>query len=533
MDFEHIFRRIDEETLKKYFLSETCFELLIKINPELQQAPDKLRSLVLEILSPLDIISNRRMRKELFNSLRYDDASKLAQLLHVKINETDYTKLCNININKNRKKLILEFFDTDYIEPVENIPSSVETIEPIMPLFDYQRKIVIEATDAISIDPNRVLIHMPTGSGKTRVAMRIIVSELLTNEPSLIIWLANNVELAEQAIDGFKNLWAAGGNRNIEIIRFFESHDVDPTFKNHNMKDALLVATFKKLDEIAKNDTFLSKLSQRTSLVVVDEAHQIVADTYSFVSRQLSDRYGVKLIGLSATPGRSTTNIDEDKELAKFFHKKKVTISQSDPINYLIENKYLSDIESKLVKFDGDTVITEDELAKISTLSNIPESVLIKLGNDVQRSIRIIAEVQELINEGHKRIIVFTPTADNARDITLALLSRKIISRYIVSGTQYTSRKNIIDFYRSNDPNPIILCNFGVLTTGFDAPKTTAIIIARPTKSLVLYHQMVGRVMRGPKAGGSLHSKVITFIDKNLVYVEDMSDSFKTWNDVW
>lgn len=60
------------------------------------------------------------------------------------------------------------------------------------------------------------------------------------------------------------------------------------------------------------------------------------------------------------------------------------------------------------------------------------------------------------------------------------------------------------------------LCNFGVLTTGFDAPKTECIAICRPTTSEVLYEQIVGRGLRGPKFGGTKECLVIDFADNIL-----------------
>jgi len=58
-----------------------------------------------------------------------------------------------------------------------------------------------------------------------------------------------------------------------------------------------------------------------------------------------------------------------------------------------------------------------------------------------------------------------------------------------------------------------ILCNYGVLTTGFDAPKVEAVVIARPTDSPVLYEQMIGRGMRGPLNGGTVECRIVDLID--------------------
>ena len=71
-----------------------------------------------------------------------------------------------------------------------------------------------------------------------------------------------------------------------------------------------------------------------------------------------------------------------------------------------------------------------------------------------------------------------------------------------------------------------------MLTTGFDAPKANVAIIGRPTQSVTLYSQMVGRVMRGEEAGGKKHCKVITVKD-SIFGFRDMSESFFYWEELW
>ena len=86
---------------------------------------------------------------------------------------------------------------------------------------------------------------------------------------------------------------------------------------------------------------------------------------------------------------------------------------------------------------------------------------------------------------------------------------------------------------RDRDAYSRILINFGVLTTGFDAPAASAALIARPTKSLVLYSQMVGRVIRGPLAGGTERCEVVTVVDTTLPGFGDIAEAFTNWEDVW
>ena len=78
-----------------------------------------------------------------------------------------------------------------------------------------------------------------------------------------------------------------------------------------------------------------------------------------------------------------------------------------------------------------------------------------------------------------------------------------------------------------------MLFNYGVLTAGFDAPRTRCVIIARPTTSLVLYSQMAGRAMRGPKAGGNSKAEILTVADTNLPGFGSVADAFTNWEDLW
>ena len=77
-----------------------------------------------------------------------------------------------------------------------------------------------------------------------------------------------------------------------------------------------------------------------------------------------------------------------------------------------------------------------------------------------------------------------------------------------------------------------VLVNFGILSTGFDAPNTNAVVIARPTCSLVLYSQMVGRGLRGPKMGGTKDCKIIDIKD-NFDAFDSVHDAFKFYDDFW
>jgi DNA repair protein RadD len=79
----------------------------------------------------------------------------------------------------------------------------------------------------------------------------------------------------------------------------------------------------------------------------------------------------------------------------------------------------------------------------------------------------------------------------------------------VVSGaTRDVTRRRVIGEFKNQSLR--VLCNCEVLTTGFDAPRVTHVVIGRPTVSRVLYEQIVGRGLRGPKFGGT---ETCTIID--------------------
>jgi DNA repair protein RadD len=101
----------------------------------------------------------------------------------------------------------------------------------------------------------------------------------------------------------------------------------------------------------------------------------------------------------------------------------------------------------------------------------------------------------------------------------------------VTSETRSDRRRYLVSRFRES-ADLQVLTNFGVLTTGFDAPKTNVAVIARPTQSVVLYSQMVGRASRGPRAGGTKTCRILTVVD-NIPGFRDLSEAFKFWENIW
>lgn len=537
LKFEDAFARIGQDALQEHFLGKISVELLEARDPDILKSVMKLQEATLDLITPYEILTNNKTRKCVLSSLRKKDAECLVQKLGLSFRDNPYATLEKLRISKGSEieKSLLRFFDVNIpeTEPLQIRPNS-ESIVPDMELFEHQRIVVSEAMEKLRTNPHRVLIHMPTGAGKTRIAMRIITNYLLKQEPTLVIWLAYSEELCEQAIEEFNKNWKSLGNRLVNVYRFFGNHTIRLT--EQMSYDGILVASLSKMynaDTKAGNDVFLSVLADKTTLVVMDEAHQAVADTYNYVLGQLIEKHEDRsLLGLTATPGRTWDEPETDKKLAEFFRHKKVTLNKSDPIGFLVKKGYLA--ETKIESLDySKTQYTDKERRDIMDALDIPKHILEKLAKDVQRSLIILHKIKELISGGHKRIIVFASTVEHAKALALALKTRKVNAQCITSETPSDIRRLEISRYKEKSSAAMVLCNFGVLTTGFDAPKTSAAVIARPTKSLVLYSQMAGRAMRGPKAGGIKEAKIISVVDSNLPGFDDFGKAFLNWEDVW
>ena len=164
---------------------------------------------------------------------------------------------------------------------------------------------------------------------------------------------------------------------------------------------------------------------------------------------------------------------------------------------------------------------------------DIPTDILESLSMSQQYITAVLKSIIELLDSGKCRILVFAATVDHAK-VLAAILAQKKIQALVVTGeTPLRIRDRSITKFKSTDRDPMVLLNFGVLTTGFDAPKADAVVIARLTKSLVLYSQMVGRAIRGPKAGGTETCEIVSVIDPALPGFGDISEAFLNWEDIW
>lgn len=429
--------------------------------------------------------------------------------------------------------ILHEFFGIDSRQVIRQSNLIAEALEPSYGLFDHQRDAVKRLRASLADNGRRALLHLPTGVGKTRTAMHVVAASLTEHDPSLVVWLASGRELLEQAVEAFQTAWHSLGNRQVNVYGMWgqQSPDLD------DFTDGFLAIGLGKAwaTMSAKDADWAARLSARTRLVVFDEAHQCVAPTYRRVVEELTLDYRCALLGLSATPGRTWDDIDEDGHLSEFFDGTKVElrVPSDNPIQYLVEQGYLSQTMFRTLLAEPGVVLGSGELARLADEFDVSSDTLAALSLRHQYVAAVYTAIVDLLRGGHTRVLVFAASVAQARTLTALLAIEGIRCNVVSASTTTQARGRAIRKFKSEDPGPMVLLNYGVLTTGFDAPAATAVVIARPTRSLVLFSQMVGRGIRGPRAGGTDICEIVTVVDPDIPGFGDIAEAFLNWEDVW
>lgn len=515
-------------------IGETTLNVLKALEPS-RATRQAMVELAKQAAEPAAFLDRADLRKALIDALPIAKARELATNLVVDPRgRTLYEDLAKRAADKRMRPRLASFFGVVGVDraPTAPAPASCEVM-PTYGLFPHQKSVADRGLAALRTPPYKVVVHMPTGAGKTRTALHVIAEWLRSQPDKLVVWLAYSAELLEQAAGEFERAWQALGAFPMPLTRFWGDYEPDLSA----VRTGLLVAGLAKVHARYLRDLpAMLPLADRAALTVIDEAHQAIAPTYRTVIDLFHKKQPLNaLLGLTATPGRSWANIADDVALAEYFEQRKVGLSvpgYSNPVQFLIEDGYIARPQFRTLNVSAGADLSKADLATLSSSYDIPDSILQHLAADEQRSVRIITEVEQLCRR-HRRVIVFASSVAHAHLIASILGIRGLRAFTVTAMTDTASRQRVLTKYRSRSPEPIVLCNYGVLTTGFDAPETSSALIARPTRSLVLYSQMVGRAIRGPRAGGNAEAEIVTVVDPQLPGFGDIAQAFLNWEDVW
>ena len=408
-----------------------------------------------------------------------------------------------------RKIKSMSVSDYEDVEPYKKLPD----------LVDYQIGIKEELQKALSEqgDDAKCLISLPTGAGKTRVAVEAYTDFLRPRffEGKYLIWIAQSEELCEQSIATFKQIWQHKEfSESLRIYRLFGNHKLDA----ESMIGGIVVCSINKLYNAIKKgeNEAIRLLIENCGAVIIDEAHRAVTSMYELFYKYSSQIRGEKMFpicGLSATPGRT----DDINRLIKLFRFQLVTPQipckyDNHPISYFREKRFLACPIHEIITTGTTYTINVEPGKPMPSLEElefeVSKKACKKLALDIQRNKKIMQKLMSLKNEA---TIVYSCKVDHATFLASALLVNGVSAAAVTSQTPKHLRLDYIEKFRNGELK--VLVNHSVLATGFDAPRTNNIVITRPIFSDILYEQIVGRGLRGPKFGGTETCRIVDFTD--------------------
>ena len=382
-------------------------------------------------------------------------------------------------------------------------------------------------------DSNRGLVSLPTGSGKTRVAVQAIVEHMeQANGDVRVLWLAETDELCEQAVQTWSLVWRKLGRKAspLTISRLWGSNEPEE-------RDGfqVVVASIAKISSILKRDNGDWAASygwlSRPAMLVVDEAHRSIGSAYSEMLRAFgavtrSQDIQIPLLGLTATPFRGF-NQDETKRLINRYRTRldEGIFPDDDAYTYLQDLEILAKVDQ--VELEGtDITLTDAELSEATSFRRLSASVADRLGQDEKRNNTI---VESLLQQGSSKVLLFATSVENARVLAALLTYHGVEARAVDAETSSAARRQHIEDFKRGAVQ--VLTNFNVFTEGFDVPAVDAVYITRPTFSPNVYQQMVGRGLRGPEHGGSEHVRIVNVADNITNYGEEFA--FRHFDHLW
>jgi len=424
--------------------------------------------------------------------------------------------------------------------PREPDQLEVSPFVPLPALWGFQVELKSQALEVLSGSPgaNRGVLSLPTGAGKTRTAVESLVEWRLAQPGRpIILWIAQSEELCEQAVQAFREVWTDLGHRpsmvrqNLEIARFWSNAAIpdDPD---------VMVASIQKLQKVVSDQESarpeeLAGLGERLGAVVVDEAHRMLARSYGevlgFLGVDPASASAVPLLGLTATPFRSDEG--ETRQLAARFHGRLLAARSlgDDLVGALRQQQVLSEPEHEVLNYGGPVFPMDDDqrfVEHFEQFNDFHPGFLQEVGQSEERNRALLERLLEMPADWPT--LFFGCTVEHA--VAMAVLLRRAGRRAeaVTSGTRSATRRALIEEFRGQSLS--VLCNYGVLTTGFDAPRVRALVVGRPTTSRVVYEQMIGRGMRGRCFGGTEKCTVIDVSD-NIRFHGKLAFTF--YSDYW
>ena len=330
-------------------------------------------------------------------------------------------------------------------------------------LRDYQSETITKLRHALATGSRRPVVQAPTGAGKTVIAAAIV--KMAREKGKRIIFCVPALSLINQTVERFQQ----NGIHDIGVIQGL-----------HEMTD------YRQPVQVASVQTLMRREFAKADLVIIDEAHVM----FKFYHEWFADPewQDVPIIGLTATPWQ--------RGMGKLWDRLIIATTTQELINM----KHLSDFKV--------FAPTHPDLTGVRTKAGDYHEG--DLANVMDKNTLIADIVSTWLEKGQRRpTLCFAVNRAHAKNIQTQFEDAGVRTAYLDAFTSLEERDAIARDFANGDTE--VVCNVGVLTTGVDWD-VRCIILARPTKSEILYTQIIGRGLR-------------TARDKDCCIILDHSDT--------
>lgn len=317
-------------------------------------------------------------------------------------------------------------------------------------LYPFQEEIIEKVRHEFKKGNRRVLIQSPTGSGKTALTTDMLGKS--SDRGISSVFMVHRRELVKQSLNAFKR-----NDINAGVI--------SSGFPENPRLNV----------QVASIQTYIRRYAKLKipSLIVWDECHHLAATNWTRLFKEYPDSFHV---GLTATPMRL-----DGRGLDKFFD----VMVQGPSVPWLIENRYLSAYRlfaPTNLSMDGVGTRMGDFIR--SQVVNLVDKPTI-IGSAVSHYLKLCPG---------SRNVVFCASVEHSEHTAMQFREAGIPAEHVDGKTDSIKRDGAIKRFERGETK--VLCNVDLFGEGFDVPAIEAVTMLRPTQSLALYLQQVGRGLR-------------------------------------
>ena len=336
-------------------------------------------------------------------------------------------------------------------------------------LRDYQHELLDQVEAALQSRDARVMLQLPTGGGKTHIAGALLRRWLHNGRKA--VWLTHREQLADQTCGMLANAGVSAIS-----LKTWQSGDDAPSIPS-----GVVILMAQTVGRRTNRMQIWGKY-RREDLLVIDEAHHATADGYERAIKQWPGR----IIGLTATPWRLSKIEGFDHLFSELLHGPQVSELQAG--GWLCQAPVLMPKPEDVIRGGA-----------INDIGEYSESGIEQANQDRPDVMTAGALRFWQFHAAERQTVVYAISQDHARNLTAVFNDAGIPAAVMLSDTLPQDRTEAIKSFGNGTLR--VLVNVAVATEGFDLPDASCVVITRPTMSLALYLQMVGRGLR-PKANG-------------------------------